>query len=87
MAEEAIIAKWDSSSESSLQMLSKVILAASVTVFDCYKCKQNAPLVTRLIMAVFSNGQNCSLSQVSFSDCALPWQECSLHLVLCLGDV
>lgn len=35
MAEEAIIAKWDSSSESSLQMLSKVILAASVIVFDC----------------------------------------------------
>lgn len=61
MAEEAIIAKWDSSSESSLQMLSKVILAASGTVFDCCKCKQNAPLVTRLVMAMFSNGQNSIL--------------------------
>ena len=39
MAEEAVIAKWDSSSESSLQILSKVNLAASVTVFDCYKYK------------------------------------------------
>ena len=32
MAEEAVIAKWDSSSESSLQILSKVNLTASVTL-------------------------------------------------------
>lgn len=34
VAEEPVIAKWDSSSESGLQMLSKVNLAAGVTVFD-----------------------------------------------------
>lgn len=39
VAEEAVIAKWDSSSESSLQMLSKVSLTASATVFDFYKHK------------------------------------------------
>lgn len=32
VAEEAVIAKWDSSSESGLQMLSKVNLAAGVTL-------------------------------------------------------
>lgn len=40
MAEESVMAKWDSSSESSLLMLFKVNLTASVTVLDCYKYKQ-----------------------------------------------
>lgn len=42
--------------------------------------------MTGLVMAVFSNGQNCSLSQVPCSDCALPWQGCRLPLDRWLGS-